>query len=76
MKFLSLLIAGHFLYHLIATIGVMYSLIHSQHAHNKRWWKLPLAVLWFVLSIVLLVGEVNHRTADHECHEERHEISH
>lgn len=51
----ALLLALHFLYHLIATITVVYSLYHSNTVHKRAWWKLAAAVAWTALSVYLAV---------------------
>lgn len=49
----ALLLALHFLYHLIATITVVYSLYHSNSVHKRAWWKLAAAMVWTALSVYL-----------------------
>lgn len=51
----ALLLVLHFLYHLIATITVVYSLYHSNTVHKRSWWKLVAAVAWTALSVYLAV---------------------
>lgn len=57
----TLLIALHFLYHVIAATSVIYSLWHSNKVHKRSAWKLGLALLWLVLSLIVLVPELLHR---------------
>jgi uncharacterized membrane protein len=54
---LPLLVSLHFLYHLVATIGVFYALWHSNDKHEKAWWKIVAAVFWLVVSVLILMGE-------------------
>ncbi len=51
----AFLLTLHFIYHLIATISVVYSLYHSNTVHKRAWWKLVAALAWTILSIYLAV---------------------
>lgn len=51
-----ILITLHFAYHLIATFGVAYGLVHSDIAHKHRWWKIAGAILWLLVSFGMLWG--------------------
>lgn len=53
-ELISLAIVGHFLWHLIATIGITTSIIHSYKVHKSSLWKIIMAVVWLVISILML----------------------
>lgn len=48
------LIVLHFAYHLIAAIGVIYALWHSNSVHNRSVWKVVAAVFWLVVSVLIV----------------------
>jgi len=65
---INILFVLHFGYHAAATIGGVWSLLHSHNAHKRSWWKIALAFVWLALSILLLV--VSHDKLHHhedEC---------
>ena len=55
----------HFAYHLIASVSVVYSLLHSNGVHKKAVWKLIAAFIWFVISCGLVYNEVLIHSACH-----------
>lgn len=64
---LQVLLVIHFGYHLIAAFGVTVGLLHSHTVHKHSKWKIAAAVVWLLISILLLV--VSHDALDHtNCH--------
>ena len=55
----ALLMLLHFAYHLVATVGVFYSLWHSNKVHRPALWKIIAAVFWLVVSVLMMI-EVAH----------------
>jgi hypothetical protein len=51
----AIMVALHFLYHLVATVSVVYSLYHSNTVHKRAWWKIGAAIVWTIISIYLAV---------------------
>jgi drug/metabolite transporter superfamily protein YnfA len=54
---LNVLLIAHFTWHLVIAIGGSWSFFHSYEQHKKSKWKLAAAVIWFLLSILLLLSE-------------------
>lgn len=44
----------HLAFHVIGAIGVTVGLIHSNNVHRASKWKLIFAVLWVIVSIVVI----------------------
>lgn len=55
---LTLLIVLHLAWHVIAGIGVAFSLIHSDRVHKHKVWKLVAAGIWLAISVALIAVEV------------------
>ena len=54
---IKLLIIAHFAFHAIAAIGGVWTFMHSYNSHKKAIWKLIVAVVWFILSVLMIVVE-------------------
>lgn len=56
----NILLIIHFGYHVLAAFGVTVGLIHSHSVHKHSKWKIAAAIVWLILSVLLLV--VSHDT--------------
>lgn len=59
---LIILVVLHFVYHLVASVGVFIGLIHSHRVHKKNVWKIIAAVGWLAISLLILFlsGDIIH----------------
>lgn len=58
----SIALVLHMLWHLIATIGVLYTFEHSNAHHGNKWWKQAASLLWLALSVALAIDVFFHGT--------------
>lgn len=53
---LKILLFVHFAWHAIAAIGVTAAIWHSYDVHKGSRWKLAFAILWLIISVVLILA--------------------
>lgn len=51
----NVLIIIHFGYHALAALGVTMGLMHSHTVHKESKWKIAAAIVWLILSVLLLI---------------------
>jgi nitrogen regulatory protein PII-like uncharacterized protein len=60
---ITLAFVAHAAMHLLSAVGITWAFIHSYNEHKPSKWKLFMAVVWFILSIALMM--TNHEALHH-----------
>lgn len=56
-----IMLIAHVIYHIIATVGVMYSLWHSNTVHQPSPWKIVAILIWMGISFYATFTVFTHR---------------